>query len=71
MSVGKSKAVPKAFWLALLLLGMTIARDDFRRLRAMRAEPVRAGFKTAPTRLTAPQTLAAITSYQNSATLHR
>lgn len=58
MGIGKSNAVPKAFWLALIVVGMTTAYDDIRRQRSVRdnAELGVAGVRAA--RLTAPQALA-------------
>ncbi len=36
MDVEKSKAVPKALWLALILIGMITAYSDFRHQRPVR-----------------------------------
>lgn len=57
MGIGKSRAVPKAFWLALVVVGMTTAYDDIRRQRPVRENATFGAIKIRAAGLSAPPPL--------------
>ena len=58
MGIGKSKAVPKALWLALIVVGVMTAYDDIRHQRPGLDNAGYAANKIHAVGLTMPQTLA-------------
>ena len=71
MSVEKSKAVPKALWLALIFVGMMTAYSDIRRPRPLRADAGHGPARTRAAHLAPPQALNAAVPDRPETTLRR
>lgn len=71
MSVEKSKAVPKALWLALIFVGMMSAYSDIHRPRLLREDAGRGPARTRAAHLAPPQALNGILPERPETTLRR
>jgi len=71
MSVEKSKAVPKALWLALIFVGLMTAYGDMCRQRPLRADAGHGPARTRAAHLAPPQALNGILPERPETTLRR